>query len=139
MTEIELPRHIGLCHLRDQGEAHPPHSVDIAHCEHEIDTWCYGIPEPGSLEAAIEGLQPGQRVRVVWEGVVDDPHVCHGHQGIVRDPVALKTGKDGYLVLRYTGALPFPSDATALKVAGQHNSGVVSIEVLPDVPAPAEG
>lgn len=44
--------HIDFCHKHGQGIPHPPHVVDIAHCGHEVTTWCYGVPEPGSLEAA---------------------------------------------------------------------------------------
>lgn len=135
MTE---PNHfIGHCYRRDDGEPHPPHVVDFAHCGHEVTTWCYGVPESGSLEAQIASLTWGQRVRVVWEGVVDEPRVYHRDRGLVRDPAVLVSESNGsdHLVLRYTGQSFGRPDATPLKVAGQHNSGVVSIEVLADAAA----
>lgn len=123
-------RFIGRCLSRDDGLPHGPHVVDVAHCDHEVTTFCYGVPEPGGLADQIGRLEVGQRVRVVWEGVVSEP-VRGLNADVEREPVMLSTGEGTYLVLRYTGKDPFRGEDDPGAVAGTQNTGVVSVEVLP--------
>jgi hypothetical protein len=83
-------------------EPHSAHLTTVACCDHEHDTWCWGVPEPESLAEQVAALQPGQRVRVVYEGVVQEPTK---YTTAERPAVAIGEG-NGHVVLRYTGTHP---------------------------------
>jgi len=129
MTE-ENP-YVAACFEREASKPHAAHAVDIARCEHDRNTYCYGVPEPGSLQDQIARLQPGQRIRVVWEGSVE-PVKDYPMSKHCRSAVVLAADSDegaDRLVLRYTGADPWRGERADL-VAGKVNGGTVSIEVL---------
>lgn len=120
------------CDKYREGVPHDQHQVHIAACDHEQNAWCWGIPEPGSVREQVEQLQPGQRVRVVLEGVVEEPRDFPTNRGHRRSVTMRSSGGERF-VLRYLGDHP----ATAAthenrNVDGKINSTIVSVKVLRD-------
>lgn len=119
------------CHQADDGIEHEPHVIRYGSCEHESNEFCYGVPAEGSLEAQIQALQPGTKVRIVIEGVVEDS-VRRYPNSRVRLPVVIRSEDSGFdrFVLRYTARSPEAAAVTVADVAGKHNTLTKSIEVI---------
>lgn len=116
------------------GRQVPPHVVDYgcsdSSCLCRPTTFCYGVPEPDSLDATIDALQVGQRVRIEWEGVVTEPYARPGWSSRSAVVARADDAKAELFVLRYTGVSPHRPNVTAAEVAGLLHGGITSVEVL---------
>lgn len=127
----------------DKTESHEPHRVEhrphdieptcdnadhaVCHGEHRV--WCYGVIAPDSLRAKVEALQPGQRVRVVMEGVVEEERQYGS--GAEWSACSINANND-MLVLRYTGKHPGTADHDdADMIRGRLVGPLVDVEVIP--------
>jgi hypothetical protein len=131
----------------ERTDPHDPHQVE--HRDHRVEAtcdnashavcrgdhrvWCYGVVDPDSLRGQLEALRPGQRVRVVFEGVVDEPRFYTGDAewpalSIRQEP---DNPRSDMVVLRYTGGHPGSTDASeGYRMRGQILEVLTSVEVL---------